>query len=285
LIVVSEDPRVVDESRTDFIGQAARQPIEMVSRSEVADALQRLGGSCLDKGGCLEKLCAATGATYALFASLDLKGTKFVLKARVVAADGSEARVVSSLEIEKDLLSPRARQVQAAFKQLYTQLDLGSLPATLPQKPAPPVVVAPPPAAVVAPPPVAPAPVAPPLEPIIVEEPPRGTPPLRVAGWVVGVAGVLTAAVGGGLAGWASLDARGIDTVQLSGKTFVVRETDVRRAAEINDRGDVAKGLLIGGGVAIAAAATMMILSIDSGPRLVATPIPGGAFVGATGEF
>lgn len=291
LIVVADDSRVVDESRADFIGQAARQPIEMVSRVEVADAVERVGGSCQEREGCLEKLCAATGATYAVLALLDVKGPRFVLKARVVAADGTVARSVASLEIEKDLLSPRARQVQAAFKQLFIQLDLGSLPLTLPKKVAPPVVKPPPPVVVASPPPVVVAPpppvVAPPVAlPLAVTEPVErstGTSPLRVAGFVVGGVGVVALGFGAGLAGSAASTV--IPTVQLNGKTFLVTAADAPRAAAVNAQASAATGLLIGGGVAVAAAAIMVLLGADSGPALVVTPVQGGAIVGIHAEF
>src|SRR4051812_37909741 len=71
LSVLGGDVRALEQSRTDFLAEAARQPIEMISRSQVQAVLDRQpGGTCMEHPGCLELLCRETGATYALFATL-----------------------------------------------------------------------------------------------------------------------------------------------------------------------------------------------------------------------
>ena len=275
LAVVADDARAIDESRSDFLGQAARQAIEMVSRAEVSDALEHLGGTCLDHEGCLEKLCQSTGATYALLATLVLKGPNFVITAKVVDANGTLLKSIDMPPVPKDLLASRAPQVQAVFKTLFSLLELGGLPSVLPKKTAP-VVVAQPPEVVTVP---TEAPV------VVPAEPSTSTPPLRIAGLVVGGAGIVAAAVGLGLAGSAASAAGGINTVKLGDKVFLTNPADASRVGPINQQGTLATGILIGAGVAVAIGVVMAVLSTDSGPRVAIAPMPDGAIVGISGDF
>src|SRR5689334_11562372 len=81
LVVNGGDARAIDQSKADFILEAAQQPIQMVSRGQVAEVLEA-GGCTMTSEGCLEKLCRDTGATYALLTSLELNGPAFVLQAK-----------------------------------------------------------------------------------------------------------------------------------------------------------------------------------------------------------
>src|SRR5688500_3466042 len=91
LIVEDGDARAAEQSRIDFIAEAARQPIQMVSRAQVAEVLAtQPGGMCRrDNEGCAEILCRDTGASYALVATLVLSGPNFVLNAKLVSLNGT----------------------------------------------------------------------------------------------------------------------------------------------------------------------------------------------------
>src|SRR5437879_2612213 len=73
LVVVGGDAKAIEQSRTDFLIEAARQPIDMVSRGQVQAVLERQpGATCVEHEGCLERLCRETAAAYALLVSLVL---------------------------------------------------------------------------------------------------------------------------------------------------------------------------------------------------------------------
>jgi hypothetical protein len=299
LIVDDPDTRVVEQSKIDFIAEAANQNIQMVSRAQVAEVLAtQPNASCHGKiETCAPILCRDTGASYALVATLVLSGPNFVLSAKLVSANGTFDKTIDGLAIKKDLFSPRAPQVQAAFKQLFAQLDLGSLPE-----------------------------VAPPTKTATTDTPNQntgtgtaaattattgtttatttttgstsnarveipevtqpkqgGTSPVRVAGFVVGGAGVVVAGVATAV------------TVSLQPNRKVVQDhTDgdgnIDRLYLKNARGldgdiALATGLYVGAGVALAASALMILLSSDQAPPVAIAPVAGGAVVGVGGTF
>jgi hypothetical protein len=281
LVATGGDARSVDQSRADFIGEAARQPIQMVSRTQVTEALASRGGACGPKvEACLEGLGRDTGATYALLATLLLDGPAFVLGAKVVAADGTVVKSIEALTIEKDLFSPRSPQVQAAFKKLFAQLELGKLPDTLPVKKAEPPVVS-----------VAPAPTSDPVPPstatldipVVEEDHSDGTPGSRVAGFVIGGAALAAAGVGTGFALSAYSNGESLKPTLINGS--LKDDSYLPTAQSIDRNTSIATGLFVGAGVAAAVSVALIVLSIESSPPVAITPIEGGAMVGLAGSF
>jgi hypothetical protein len=276
LEVEGDNAAANEDSRSEFLSEAARQAIEMVSRSEVEVSLAHYKGTCLRHDGCLEKLAAETGSTYALFATLDLRGVKFKMTAQIVASDGTVVKKIDALSTEKDLLSARAPQVKALFRQLFGMLELGALPAVLPKK-AEPVVVAPVPA---------PVPVEPPAVVIApVRAAPSSTNGLRIGGIVVGAAGVVATAVGAGLLGIGASQAGALPASGHGATNYFANNDDAHAAAAANSQATIGTAVLSAGGVAIAAGVVMVLLSADSAPSVVAVPINGGAVVTMGGHF
>ncbi|MBS1152481.1 MAG: hypothetical protein H6Q89_4179 [Myxococcaceae bacterium] len=276
LVVMGGDARGVEQSRTDFIGEAARQPIGMVSRGAVTETLARQpNGECAaEAAGCLALLCRETGAAYALWTTLMLDGPSFVLGARVVASNGAVVKAVEGLTIPKDLFSARAPQVQAAFRQLFSQLDLGSLPE------APTAVASAPklePVAVVVDAPV------PTVEAPAVAATAGGSSAARLLGFVVGGAAVATGAVATGFAVSAySTGAALKGRVDSHGS---VLPGDVLTASAIDRNSSIATGLYVGAGVAAAASLALILLSGDSSASVSIAPVEGGAMAGVSCRF
>lgn len=282
LVVSGGDERAADESRTDFIGEAARQQIQMVSRGQVAEVLAaQPGGGCKPDGNsCLELLGRETGAPYALLATLMLDGPSFVLGAKVVAANGTVMESVENLTIEKNLFSPRAPQVQAAFKKLFGQLKLGGLPEQAPE-----TVAVPEPKKETQPNKVAP-------EVVVVTPEERGgaIPASRVGGLVVGGLAIVAAGVGTGFAVMAMSDGAALKP-RLSPATNAIQCPatgpceDLRIATGIDTKSTVATGMFVVAGVAAAASVTMLVLSAGSDSSVAITPVEGGAMLGLAGSF
>ena len=274
LLVMGGDARALEQSRNDFTIEASRQPIEMVSSLQVNEVLaQQPGGTCLAHEGCLEKLCSETGASYALLATLVLDGPNFVLSARIVAADGTFVKTVEALSVEKDLLAPRAPQVQVALKKLFVQLDLSTLPALAEHRndarPS-----ADPHAATVTPEvktqPAATVAAGPGLS--------RG----RVAGVVVAATAVVLAGAGLAVGLWAKSEG---DALAPHVHNGLLERDQVSAAAGVDQKIRIASGLLIGAGVAAAASVALFAGSGEANSKLTVTPLADGAWVGLAGHF
>jgi hypothetical protein len=293
LIVWGGDARAADQSRIDYLVEAGIQPIQMVPRAKVAEVLaaQPTGECPADKEGCLENLCRETGATYALVTTLMLDGENFVLKAKVIAVTGTFVKTIDSMSIKKDLFSPRAPQVIAAFKKLFTQLDLGSLPdqlpakvAAVPEKKVEPETKSEP---VVTPEPsLSPEPVtAAPVEVAEVHES-RGTPPLRVAGMVTGAVALIAAGVATGYAFKAMADGDSLRPSLKMNGGFLKDAAEAARAKSIDSNTTLSAGLFVGAGVAAVASVVMLVASMgDSDSSVSIAPVVGGAVVGLSGTF
>lgn len=271
LEVIGGDARGVDQSRADFLVEVARQPIQLVPPTQVIDALEAVPGkSCVEQRGCLEQICKDTRSVYAVLAILSLEGPAFLANARVVAADGTVVRVVDRVTLEKDPFSPRGPQVQTVLRQLFLKLELGTLPAELPKKAEAPAV------ARAAPPPVV-------VQPA---QPSAGTPPLRVAGLIVGGVAVATAGVGVAM-GVVSLGngrALGVDN---DGNLPANDPSAVTRAKELDAFNNQVIGVFAAAGVVAITSALMIAVSAGSGdgPSVSLAPINGGAVVGVKGTF
>lgn len=253
---------------TDFLVEAGRQPIQMIASGQVAKVLAVLpGGGCLPQSeGCLELLCRETGSTYALLATLALDGPNFLLGGKVVASNGTVAKTVTELSIPKDLFSPRGPQVQAAFKKLFAQLDMGSLPETVP---VPKVIE------------VKPEPLK--VEIPVVEESGEGVSTGRVIGVVAGGVAVITAGIGAGFAYSVNSDRSAL--VGATDANGSVQPAFLPNAQAFDRNLPIAAAMF---GVAGAAAVTAVIALLASGggeSSVSIAPVEGGAIVGMSGSF
>jgi len=84
--------------------------------------------SCLGKTECLKQMAEAMGATYVLYASLEVGEQDYVLSAKVIRADGEVVRSVEGLSHPRDLEQHWGDDAQRVFKVLLSQLKLGVLP-------------------------------------------------------------------------------------------------------------------------------------------------------------
>lgn len=285
LVVTGGDARAVDQSRLDFIAEAARQPIQMVSRLEVIEVLAHQPGAACSPTTevCLEILCRETGATYALLITLVLDGPNFVLGARVVAANGTFVKSVEAMSIEKDLFTARGPQVQAAFKKLFAQLDLGALPEIVPPK-AIAVVVPPPPAPGLTRSEPTPAPVSTAaLDVPTADKRSPGTHWGRASGLVVGGVALVTAGVATGFALSANSNGAELKRILEANRGLLPR-AELGRAKSVDQNTGIATGLYVGAGVAAATSLALILLSVEGTPVAIA-PVEGGAMVGWSGSF
>lgn len=256
LTVSGADARVADEARSDFLIAAAAEPIDMVSRGHVAEVLQsQPGASCVGSAACVRQLSAETKARFVLMATLALDGPQWLLTATVFATNGEVVRSIESLAIDKDQLSARAPQLQAAFKRLFTALDLATLSASEP-KPSP--VAAEPQAEPARPPPAV-------TEPTIVAR--SSAPSTRIAGFAAGGAAIAAGVAGLALAGSAYSDSGKLR--QRFGAASVLPDANAAlMVGDVDRRATIAAGLLIGAGLVAATSIILLMLGRDSPAQL-----------------
>jgi TolB-like protein len=259
------------------------------------------GGTCANRTPCLVALAKATGAKYALYASIAPNGAKLQLEARLVrASDGKVVKEVLKLTADKPGDWTREAAVEEAYRLLLAKLKLTTVPGI--KKPKPPesdtpvatpeptpppkdpVTPAVPPKdsgkpAVVAkvetkatPPPVAPVEVA--------RRPARPSSPMRTTGFIVGGVGVALGAGAAVMAVLANADAKTL-TPDANGW---VPSSQVDVALGMRTKATAALGMGIGAGVAVAAGAVMVVLG--SGDNAFAVvPTSGGAMVVFSGAL
>lgn len=257
----------VDEASDDFFIELSRQPIDLVSKYEIEQALasKRCTGGFVP---CLGKLAAATGAKLALWTSLHIDAESYRVQAKLVDPKGEPLREGVDLTFPKDLTQPRSPQVRAAFKAVLSELAMNA-----PKAVSQPVAVKPeaePPPAVVQP--VEPAPAK------------RGS-PLRPLGFVAGGLAIATAATAIGFGVWNAMAAGGVTArSSVVGEVRYLREDDVPIQRDINRNTAIAAGLGVGAGV-LAALSAVLLLNAGGDEGVAISAGPGGAHVVFSGRL
>lgn len=253
----------VEEVSDDFFIELSRQPIDLVSKYEVEQALasKRCTGGFVP---CLGKLAAATGAKLALWTSLHIDAESYRVQAKVVDPNGEPVREGVDLTFPKDLTQPRSPQVRAAFKAVFTELSMNA------PKPVPPPVVTKP---ATEPPPV----VAKPIEPT----PAKGS-ALRPLGVVAGGLALATGATAVGFGVWNAVTAAGVRDRAMLGHIQPGEDEDRVRA--INRNTAIAAGLGVGAGV-LAALSAVLLLNSGGDEAVAISAGPGGAHVVFSGRL
>jgi hypothetical protein len=236
--------------------------VRLTEESVVSLALQRMDeADCLGRDACLARLAFESKADHALLVTAAPNAPNLVLSGRVVSREGRIIREIDARSLPRDRSVPVEQELERALNGLIEDLDPPSLPpvaqsaaiAAAMTNTASPTVMPPPPSTNV----------------------------LRYVSY--GVAGLAVASgVAGGLT-WSSSAAdasRLRERLDASGR---IREGDteaLRLQEEIGRKDLTSQILLIGGGVALASAVTLFIVSTPDEPQPKSTVglslIPGG---------
>ncbi len=254
LVVVGGEP-ADDWLHSLFTAEVARIDVELVGSEQVRQFLKsQRNQSCIGDDGCLANLAKATGATRTVLVTISPYSPKLVLTGRVVSASGAVIRSLPSREYPRGKSKNEATQaaLRAFLKELdVTALELAPLAATTQPEP-----------------PKKPEPVAEPVTVTRVEPPPVNT--LRTASYVAW--GVGAAA----LAGAGAVRLTSESTVQelrasMGGSSNVPQDAKSQELARtLRSREQVATGLLIGAGAALATGTILFFVSDGPGAPSVA---------------
>lgn len=243
----------------------AAMAIELPSTFEVEDALAALPArTCAEDTACLAGLARATKSAWAMAVAFAQRDGKGVVSAKVVAADGTLARGVETLELE---VIPATEEAWAeAFRTVTARLALESL-----GKSAPVVVVEPPMPEVKKPEPV-----------VVVERPVAAAASARTP--VAVIAGLIAVGAGGAAAALALTNLQEANALDGAMRSGLIPGAAVDRAVALDERTAVATGLGIGAGVAAAVAIGALLMK-DSPVQLAPVAGPGGAGLTVVGRF
>lgn len=242
----------------------AGMAIELPSTFEVEDALAALPAkTCAEDTACLAGLARATKSDWAMAVAFAQRDGKGVVSAKVVAADGTLARAVETLELEA---IPATEEAWAeAFRTVTARLALESLGKSAP------VVVATPPRPEVKKP-----------EPVVVVERPVAAPSARTP--VAVIAGLIAVGAGGAAAALGLTNLQEANALDGAMRAGLLPGAAVDRAVALDERTAVATGLGIGAGVAAAVAIGALLMK-DAPVQMAPVAGPGGAGLTLSGRF
>ncbi|MHB8873806.1 MAG: hypothetical protein ACYC8T_09000 [Myxococcaceae bacterium] len=261
------------ELHSAFTTEAAKLSIELVDSELVRSFLKaQRNASCVGDDGCLAELAKKCAASRALLITVSPYSTKIVVSGRLVSARGGVLRSLSSREYAKAKGKSLTDSVQLAFREFLAELEVTAVELN-PLGSSGGAVVVPPAGDETPTPPATP--------------PAPGTPLLRMVSY--GALGLGGAALLG--SGAVALTAQG-DRSELESRLDAGKNlasgtgADAELQRGLRMKSGLATGLLVGGGVALAAGAAVYFLAPEGTPVSVSAGAdPSGASVSLAGRF